>query len=121
MMQFEVFPFLNTILKILFKFNCRKISMPGVETPPVGSGQPCDHSRDLRDVLVSARSRVQVTPHRLIVVLFIREYCQYKQSLPVSPLDRSATSLLMLNLIQSPDLDLSTTASKYEVLILNLL
>ena len=87
--------------------------MPGVETPPVGSGQACEHhARDLRNVLVSARSRVQVTPHRLIVVLFIREYCRYKQSVPVSALDRSASSLLMLNLIQSPDLDLSATATK---------
>ena len=108
-MQYKVY-----LKRNLFKFNCRKILMPGVETPPVGSGQPCDHhGRDLKDVLVSARSRVQVTPHRLIVVLFIREYCGYKQSLPVSPMDRSATSLLMLNLIQSPDLDLSSTASKY--------
>ena len=85
--------------------------MPAVETPVGGAGQACDHhTRDT--VLSSARSRVQVTPHRLVVVLFVREYCNYKLSLPLSPVDRAAVCQLILTLIQTPDMDLSNTAKK---------
>jgi len=58
------------------------------------------------------RPRVQVTPHRLVVVLLVREYCHYKVSVPVTPQDRTAACLLLLDLVQSPDLDLATTCSK---------
>ena len=57
--------------------------------------------------------RLQVSPHRLAVVLLVREYCHYKMSVPVTPRDRSAACLLILSLVQSPDLDLATSCKKY--------
>ena len=57
--------------------------------------------------------RLQVSPHRQAVVLLVREYCHYKMSVPVTPRDRSAACLLILSLVQSPDLDLATSCKKY--------
>ena len=54
-----------------------------------------------------------MSPHRLAVVLLVREYCHYKMSVPVTPRDRSAACLLILSLVQSPDLDLATSCKKY--------
>ena len=54
----------------------------------------------------------QLTPHRLVVVVLVREYCKYKLEHPLSPADRSAASLLLLSLVQSADLDLAGTAGR---------
>ena len=60
----------------------------------------------------SSGSRVQVTPHRLVVILLIKEYCHLKVSVPIPAKEKTNTSLLILSLVQSPDLDLNTICSK---------
>ena len=82
--------------------------MPG---PPVAGDHAAPGAPAVTQV-TRARPRVQVTPHRLVVVLLVREYCHYKVSVPVTPQDRTAACLLLLDLVQSPDLDLATTCSK---------
>ena len=90
--------------------------MPGAELP--GPPVPGDHAvpgstqKSHVTHMSRARSRVQVTPHRLVVVLLVREYCHYKVSVPVTPQDKTAACLLLLDLVQSPDLDLATTCCK---------
>jgi len=61
-----------------------------------------------------ARGRDQVSPHRLSVVLFIREYSTYKTSVMMTPKDRAAISLLILSLVQSPDINLVNTCSRIQ-------
>ena len=87
--------------------------MPGAEVsgPPVAGDHAAPGAPAVTHV-TRARPRVQVTPHRLVVVLLVREYCHYKVSVPVTPQDRTAACLLLLDLVQSPDLDLATTCSK---------
>ena len=94
--------------------------MPGAEVP--GPPVPGDHAAPGASApphVSRPRSRVQVTPHRLVVVLLVREFCHYKLSVPVTPQDRTAACLLLLDLVQSPDLDLATTCSKYVYIDLN--
>jgi len=89
--------------------------MPGVDAPVVAPPNPdliITGTGTNRNNVSSSGSRVHVTPHRLVVVLLIREYCHYKLSVPVSPKDRTATSLLILSLVQSPDLDLTAICNK---------
>ena len=88
--------------------------MPGAEVPgPPGPGDHVATGSAAQPHVSRARSRVQVTPHRLIVMLLVIEYRDYKVLLgPVSPQDRTAACLLILDLVQSPDLDLATTCSK---------
>jgi len=92
--------------------------MPGGETPTATPALP-----DAGVGVVAAPTTSSVTtspkdhltPHRLVVVLLIREYCQYKVSVPtITPSERSSTCLLILSLVQSPDLDLTTTCKKVE-------
>ena len=86
--------------------------MPGPE-PPAGGGGPVENVSTCTTTGISARE--QVTPHRLCVVLLVREYCQYKASLvSVTPGERTSLCLLVLSLVQEPDLDLSTMCSKIE-------
>ena len=87
--------------------------MPGVEAP-MGPPPAQEHviSTTSGHVSTSGR-RVQVTPHRLMVVMLIREYCHYKESVPVTPRDRTGISLLILSLVQSPDLDLTTICLRF--------
>lgn len=59
-----------------------------------------------------------MTPHRLCVVLLVREYCQYKAALPtVAPGERTALCLLVLGLVQEPDLDLASMCAKVEAAV----
>ena len=61
---------------------------------------------------------IQVTPHRLCVVLLVREYCQYKAALPtIAPGERTSLCLLVLGLVQEPDLDLSSMCAKVEAAV----
>ena len=56
-----------------------------------------------------------MTPHRLSVVLLGREHCQYKVSVPtITPGERSSICLLVLSLVQSPDLDRANTCRMVE-------
>ena len=87
--------------------------MPGAEVPgPPGPGDHVATGNAAQPHVSRARSRVQVTPHRLAVMLLVIEYRDYKVAVPVSPQDRTAACLLLLDLVQSPDLDLATTCSK---------
>ena len=87
--------------------------MPGVDTPVVAPpNSDLMMTGSNTNSVSSSGSRVQITPHRLVVVLLIREYCHYKMSVPVSPKDRTAASLLILSLVQSPDLDLKAICNK---------
>eukprot|EP00092_Neocalanus_flemingeri_P029626 GFUD01032172.1.p1 GENE.GFUD01032172.1~~GFUD01032172.1.p1 ORF type:complete len:768 (-),score=319.74 GFUD01032172.1:114-2417(-) len=90
--------------------------MPGAETPTTTPAVP-----DLAGGVSSApvptptSPRDHLTPHRLVVVLLVREYCQYKISVPtITPGERSSVCLLVLSLVQSPDLDMATTCRKVE-------
>ena len=88
--------------------------MPGVEAPMAPPPGP-DHvltSTGGSLHVSSGGARVQVTPHRLMVVMLIREYCHYKESVPITPKDRTGISLLILSLVQSPDLDLKTICQR---------
>jgi len=90
--------------------------MPGAETPTTTPAAP-DSAAGVSSNTVSipASPRDHLTPHRLVVVLLVREYCQYKLSVPtISPGERSAVCLLVLSLVQSPDLDLGTTCRKVQ-------
>ena len=59
--------------------------------------------------------REHITPHRLAVVLLVREYCQLRAGLGlVSPAERSSVCLLVLGLVQAPDLALSALCAKVE-------
>jgi len=92
--------------------------MPGGETPTATPALP-DASVGVAAVPTASTStsspKDHLTPHRLVVVLLIREYCQYKVSFPtILPAERSSTCLLILSLVQSPDLDLVTTCKKVE-------
>ena len=89
--------------------------MPGPE-PPAGGGGPVENVSTCTTTGISARE--QVTPHRLCVVLLVREYCQYKASLvSVTPGERTSLCLLVLSLVQEPDLDLSTMCSEIESVV----
>jgi len=88
--------------------------MPGAETPTTTPAVP-DSGAGVASNTVSIPTspRDHLTPHRLVVVLLVREYCQYKVSVPtISPSERSSVCLLVLSLVQSPDLDLATTCRK---------
>ena len=81
--------------------------MPTGETL-TGSGLNLDPSSDPSSYnLNTPQSKDPISPHRLIVVLFIREYCNYKTSVMMSPKDKVAINLLILSLVQSPDVSLS--------------
>ena len=59
--------------------------------------------------------REHITPHRLAVVLLVREYCQLRAGLGlVSPAERSGACLLVLGLVQAPDLALAALCAKVE-------
>ena len=89
--------------------------MPTGDTP-TGQGLGLDSASDsTSSSLSSARSRDQVSPHRLSVVLFIREYSNYKTSVMMTPKDKAAISLLILSLIQSPDVNLASTCTRYKL------
>jgi len=84
--------------------------MPGQE-PPTGGALPIESA----NASVGISPREQVTPHRLCVVLLVREYCQYKAALPsVAPVERTSLCLLVLGLVQEPDLDLASMCAKVE-------
>ena len=83
--------------------------MPGAETPTTAVpefkvGVPC------APTLSTAFPRDHLTPHRLVVVILVREYCKFKVAVPtITPAERRSANLLMLSLVQCPDLDLATT------------
>ena len=80
--------------------------MPTGDTP-TGSGLNIDPASDPSSYnLNTAQSKDPISPHRLIVVLFIREYCNYKTSVMMIPKDKVAINLLILSLVQSPDVSL---------------
>jgi len=90
--------------------------MPGAETPTTTPAVP-DSAAGLSSAPAPTPTspRDHLTPHRLVVVLLVREYCQYKLSVPtITPGERSSVCLLVLSLVQSPDLDLATTCKKVE-------
>jgi len=90
--------------------------MPGAETPTVPQPAPPDASAPGGAALstpYSSTIKDHFTPHRLVVVLLVREYCEYKRSVPtISPSERSNVCSLILSLVQNPDLDLATTSLK---------
>ena len=93
--------------------------MPTGDTPP-GPGLGLDTASDSGSCnLSSGRSRDQVSPHRLSVVLFIREYSNYKSSVMMTAKDKAAISLLILSLVQSPDVNLTNTCTRYGILSLD--
>ena len=69
--------------------------MPGAEVPgPPGPGDHVATGIAAQPHVSRARSRVQVTPHRLAVMLLVIEYRDYKVAVPVSPQDRTASCYL---------------------------
>ena len=81
--------------------------MPTGDTQ-TGSGLNLDPASDHSSFKLSTpQSKDPISPHRLIVVLFIREYCNYKTSVMMTPKDKVAINLLILSLVQSPDVSLS--------------
>jgi len=88
--------------------------MPGAETPTTTPAVPeSTVGVSSAPAPTTTSPRDHLTPHRLVVVLLVREYCQYKVSVPtITPAERSSVCLLVLSLVQSPDLDLATTCMK---------
>ena len=81
--------------------------MPTGDTQ-TGSGLNLDPASDHSSFKLSTpQSKDPISPHRLIVVLFIREYCHYKTSVMMTPTDKISINLLILSLVQSPDVNLS--------------
>lgn len=83
--------------------------MPSGDNPPAPGLDP---TSDPASCLTSGGTRDQVSPHRLIVVLFIREFSNYKTSVMMTPVDKTTISLLILSLVQSPDVDLTSTCTR---------
>ena len=86
-----------------------RIVMPTGDTPP---GPGLDPASDPASCLTSAQAKDQVSPHRLTVVLFIREYSNYKTSVMMTPVEKASISLLILSLVQSPDDNLTNTCNR---------
>jgi len=96
--------------------------MAGTEPPVVGAvsgpgspGGPPLQPTSSQPVPGHLALREQITPHRLAVVLLVREYTQYKADLAlITPPERSKVCLLILGLVQAPDIDLTTLCAKVE-------
>ncbi len=92
--------------------------MPGAETPTAGPASAEPSPGAAAPGTPAPALREAITPHRLAVVLLVREFCQYKASLAlVSPAECSAACLLILGLVQAPDIELAAMCGRVEAAV----